>query len=169
LNLNDSIINNHTISNIGLIKLSDTAEFDKIIKDLKFYMPKDCLFAYQQSQTLQNESALAVFALRNNTWKLPFTDMIDSVTTVKAWSGQPALSIQFNKLGSKKFEAITVKNVGKPIAIVIDGIVYSAPFVNGPIEGGRAEISGNFTSIEANQLTTMISGGYLPIRLSFIK
>jgi SecD/SecF fusion protein len=64
---------------------------------------------------------------------------------------------------------MTRKNIDKAIAIVVDELVYSAPFVNGEIEGGRADISGGFTAKEAKQLANMMSGGYLPIRLTLIK
>ncbi len=169
LNISDSIINDRKISNVGVIKISDTTEFNKVKKDLKSYLPEDCLLAYEQNQTLLEKPALAIFALRNNTWKLPLQDMLDSIKMIVDWRGEPAISIHFNKTGTKKFAAITQKNINKAIAIVVDGLVYSAPFVNGEIEGGHAEIVGSFKAMEVKQLANMLSGGYLPIKLTLIK
>lgn len=167
-NINDSNINDKS-SDLGSIKISDTAKFNLLKNKHKFYFPGDCLFAYQQNNALLEKGKLAVFALRNNASKLSLTGNIDYVAMIKDRRGKPALLIRFNKLGSKNFEAITFKNISKPIAIVIDGIVYSAPFVNGPIEGGNTEISGDFTVMEVKQLANMISGGYLPLQLTMIK
>jgi preprotein translocase subunit SecD len=127
------------------------------------------VFAYNNKLGSLKPPAIEIFALKNDASKIQINAVLDSAKKVTGYRGEPTLWIRFNKIGSKKFERMTLKNVNKPIAIVIDGIVYSAPFVNGPIEGGGVEISGNFTATEAKQLADMISGGYLPIKLSLIE
>jgi SecD/SecF fusion protein len=62
-------------------------------------------------------------------------------------------------IGSKTWARMTADNVNKPIAIVLDDIVYSAPNVNGPIEGGNSEISGNFTVEQAQDLANILKSG----------
>jgi preprotein translocase subunit SecD len=169
LNTPASIENNTRVSNVGIIKISDTAEFTKIKKALKNYLPADCVFAYNNKLVSLKSQAIEVFALKNDATKIHINGILDSAKKITDYRGKPILWIRFNKVGTQKFEVMTTKNVNKPIAIVIDGIVYSAPFVNGPIEGGGVEISGNFSATEAKQLADMISGGYLPIKLSLIE
>lgn len=83
-------------------------------------------------------------------------------------TGTPEVSIQFNDEGAKLFEKITSENVGKVIAIYLDGSVISAPVVREAISGGQAQISGNFTPEEAKQLVGRLNSGALPVPISLI-
>ena len=74
-------------------------------------------------------------------------------------SGRPAIKMQMTPTGSRTWAKLTGDNVGRPIAIVLDDIVYSAPNVNGVIEGGNSEISGNFTVEEAQDLASVLKIG----------
>jgi protein-export membrane protein SecD len=67
--------------------------------------------------------------------------------------------------GSKKWAEYTTANVGKQVAIVLDGVVKSAPVVNEPITGGQTAISGTFTPDEAKALATVLQTGALPVKL----
>src|SRR6185312_39368 len=73
--------------------------------------------------------------------------------------GRPAIKMTMTPTGSRVWAKLTADNVGRPIAIVLDDIVYSAPNVNGPIEGGNSEISGNFTVQEAQDLASILKIG----------
>jgi hypothetical protein len=68
------------------------------------------------------------------------------------------ISINFTDDGTKRLAEVTGKHVGERLAIVIDGKLYSAPRINTPITGGKAEITGNFTKEEARDLATKING-----------
>jgi SecD/SecF fusion protein len=74
---------------------------------------------------------------------------------------RPAVKMQMTPSGSRTWAKLTSDNVGKPIAIVLDDVVYSAPNVNGPIEGGSSEISGSFTVEEAQDLANILKSGKL--------
>ncbi len=74
-------------------------------------------------------------------------------------NGKPAIKMQMTPLGSKTWARLTTKNVNRPIAIALDDIVYSAPNVNGPIEGGSSQISGSFTVDEATDLSNTLESG----------
>ena len=80
----------------------------------------------------------------------------------------PEVSIIFNDEGSKLFEKITSENVGKVIAIYLDGQVISAPVVREAIKGGTAQISGNFTPKEGRDLVGRLNSGALPVPISLI-
>lgn len=73
--------------------------------------------------------------------------------------GRPSIKMQMTSTGSKTWARLTTDNTNKPIAIVLDNVVYSAPNVNGPIEGGSSEISGNFTTEEAQDLANILKSG----------
>jgi SecD/SecF fusion protein len=75
--------------------------------------------------------------------------------------GRPAIKMQMTPAGTRVWAKLTTDNTGKPIAIVLDDIVYSAPNVNGPIEGGSSEISGSFTAEEAQDLANILKSGKL--------
>ena len=76
--------------------------------------------------------------------------------------GNPAVTIGFDATGTRKFATLTTDNVGKRMAIVLDGVVYSAPVLREPILGGRAEISGSFTVQETRDLAMILRAGALP-------
>lgn len=84
-------------------------------------------------------------------------------------SGQPVVQIQFTADGGTKFESITGANVGKPLAIVLDNQVISAPVVSEKISGGSAVISGNFTLDQAKNLSIELNAGALPVPVKLIE
>jgi protein-export membrane protein SecD len=83
-------------------------------------------------------------------------------------TGEPIVSIQFNPEGSALFEKITRENIGKPVAIFLDGAPISMPTVNEAISGGQAQISGNFTPVEAKTLVGRLNSGALPVPINLI-
>lgn len=83
--------------------------------------------------------------------------------------GRPVVDITFNTAGARRFGRVTQENVGKPFAIILDNKVLSAPNINEPILGGRAQISGNFTVESANALAIALASGKLPVKLDVIE
>jgi len=81
---------------------------------------------------------------------------------------QPLVSLQFDEQGAKIFEELTAKNVGKPLAIYIDGVLISAPNVQEAISGGKAQITGGFTEKYARELARNLSAGALPVHIELI-
>lgn len=82
--------------------------------------------------------------------------------------GSPEVSLQFNDEGSDLFAEITDRNVGQPVAIVLDGYIISAPNVNEKITGGQAVISGQFNVEEAKELVKRLNSGALPVPISLV-
>ncbi len=83
-------------------------------------------------------------------------------------TGEPLVSLQFDDEGAKIFEELTSRNVGKPLAIYIDGAIISAPVVQEKISGGKAQITGNFTVQECQELARNLSAGALPVPIRLI-
>jgi preprotein translocase subunit SecD len=83
--------------------------------------------------------------------------------------GRADIDITFNTAGARRFGRVTQENVGKPFAIILDDKVLSAPNINEPILGGRAQITGNFTVKSAHDLAVSLSSGKLPVKLNVIE
>jgi preprotein translocase subunit SecD len=96
-------------------------------------------------------------------------DLKSAGTVFDQNTGKPSVSIEFTEEGSKKFEQLTTDNIGKPVAIILDGEIVSAPLVNEKIVGGVAQISGSFTLDEAKQLEVQLNAGALPVPVSLVE
>jgi len=84
-------------------------------------------------------------------------------------AGTPSVSIEFDEEGASKFAALTKKNLGKQLAILLDNQVVSAPVVQEEITGGSARITGEFTIDEAKNLAIQLNAGALPVSIKLIE
>jgi preprotein translocase subunit SecD len=84
-------------------------------------------------------------------------------------NNQPAVSFSFDSTGGRRFAQATQANVGRPFAIILDGVVISAPRINEPILGGSGIISGSYTIATANELAILLRSGKLPVELKVIE
>lgn len=84
-------------------------------------------------------------------------------------TGEPQIRLTFTDEGAALFEDITSRNVGKPLAMFLDEAILSAPFVNEPISGGEAIVSGGFTVEQAQLLVRQLNAGALPISVSVVE
>ncbi len=82
-------------------------------------------------------------------------------------TNNPLVSMTFNAKGTSEWSTFTSNNVGKRVAIVLDGIVQSAPVIQTPITDGRSEITGKFSAAQAKNLATVLETGALPVTLVF--
>ena len=83
--------------------------------------------------------------------------------------GQSIVELEFDKEGAKIFDKATFENIGKQLAIVLDGKIHSAPVIRDRIPNGRAQISGNFTAEEASDLALVLRAGALPAPVHIIE
>ncbi|NMH60584.1 protein translocase subunit SecD [Alteromonas ponticola] len=93
----------------------------------------------------------------------------DAAGVLSSETGQPVVTFRLDSAGAKQFGAMTQDNIGRVLAIVLDGKVVTAPVINSAIPGGRGEITGNFTLPEASNTALMLRTGALPIPLSIIE
>jgi preprotein translocase subunit SecD len=91
--------------------------------------------------------------------------LTDARVQIDSQYNEPYVSIDFDKKGGQIFERVTGENVKKRLAIVLDGNVYSAPVIQERISGGKARITGNFTTEEARDLAIVLRSGALPAPL----
>ena len=95
--------------------------------------------------------------------------LIDANQGYDQQNNSPIVNIKFDGQGGRKFARVTQENTGKPFAMILDGVVLSAPNINEPILGGQAQISGNFTVDSANQLAIALRSGKLPVALKVVE
>ncbi|HHL40776.1 MAG TPA: protein translocase subunit SecD [Deltaproteobacteria bacterium] len=93
----------------------------------------------------------------------------DARVQIDTQFNEPYVSLTFDSTGSRIFERITARNVGKRLAIILDGNVHSAPQIRERIAGGRAQISGGFTHEEATDLAIVLRAGALPAPVTIIQ
>jgi SecD/SecF fusion protein len=159
-----------SLSVVGYASVRDTAAINKIIHSAvaKQVLPSDMklLWGATAERDLNVKNIFALHALKVTTanGRAPLEG--DVVTEAKdqfnQLSGQPEVSMSMNSEGARRWAELTKANVGKAIAIVLDGVVYSAPRVNGEISGGQSSISGNFTIEETKDLANTLMSGRMP-------
>ncbi|MGI6233089.1 MAG: protein translocase subunit SecDF [Prevotella sp.] len=159
-----------SLSVVGYASVRDTAAINKIIHSevAKQVLPSDMklLWGATAERGLNVKNIFALHALKITTanGRAPLEG--DVVTEAKDQfnqiTGEPEVSMSMNSEGARRWAELTKANVGKAIAIVLDGVVYSAPRVNGEISGGQSSISGNFTIEETKDLANTLMSGRMP-------
>ena len=132
--------------------------------EVKNLMPSDLVLAWAVKGEDYFGGRFALYALRSIDGK-PAMDGASVATAQENYSQNGAsaeVNLTMTSNGTSQWAQLTGQNVGKPIAIVLDGLVYSAPNVNGKIEGGNSVITGNFTIQEAQDLANVLKSGKVP-------
>ena len=161
---------NGALSLVGYASARDTAEVNKIIYSAlaKQILPSDCrlLWSAKPADGIQAKNIYELHAIKVTTSNGRAPIEGDVVTDAKDQfnnlTGTPEVSMTMNSDGARRWAALTKANVGKAIAIVLDGTVYSAPRVNGEISGGQSSISGNFTIEDTKDLANTLKSGRMP-------
>ena len=96
-------------------------------------------------------------------------NLVDAQPSIKNQQNEPTVSFTLDRLGAQKFGRATTDNVGKRLAIILDGKVISAPSINEPITSGNGVISGNFSFQEATDLALLLRSGALPTPLEVVE
>ncbi|MDI9605275.1 MAG: protein translocase subunit SecDF [Bacteroidota bacterium] len=148
---------------VGTVSKLDTADVNFLLNRYKDLFPADVRFKWGFKPVDQRETYFQLFALKGDGSKRGPALEGDVVTNAKADQGQRGsaweVSMTMNSAGASRWATITGAEIGKSIAILLDGYVYSAPTVNDRIEGGRSSITGNFTPQEAQDLENVLKSG----------
>ena len=96
-------------------------------------------------------------------------DLTGASATYDNQTNQPIVSFQFNAAGGRAFCRVTTREVGNPLAIVLDDVVISAPRINSAICGGSGIITGQFTTQQTNELSLLLRAGALPATLTIVE
>ena len=96
-------------------------------------------------------------------------DLVDAQPSFDQRTSEPIVNFRFNMKGAQRFGQATTENVGRPLAIVLDNEIVSAPRIINPITGGSGQISGRFTVQQANDLALLLRAGALPAKLTVVE
>ncbi len=160
-----------SLSLVGFSNVRDTAAVDAIIYSglARQILPSDVKLLWSAKPTdliKDNKNVYELHAIKvtSSTGRPPLEgDVVtDASDEFNQLSGSPEVSMTMNSEGARRWAALTKANVGKAIAIVLDDAVYSAPRVNGEIDGGRSSISGNFTIEDTKDLANTLKSGRMP-------
>ena len=152
---------------VGTVHYTDTAKVSAMLKSqvAKSVLPRDLKFAWTVKAIDEADSFYQLVALKSQTSGRPSLEG-DVITDARADFGQTSayanVSMTMNAEGARDWQRITRDNIGKSIAIVLDGYVYSFPTVQNEIAGGSSQITGNFTVEEAKDLANTLNSGKMP-------
>lgn len=157
--------------NYGLAyEVRDTMIINRILKnpDYNVLLPRDIKLLWGVKPFTPegtSDEVLELYAIKapRGTDEAPLEgDVVTDARQALDQTSRPAVSMQMNAEGARKWRTLTAANIGRRIAVVLDDYVYTAPVVNGEIPSGQSEISGNFTLQEAQDLANILKSGSLP-------
>lgn len=153
---------------IGRAMSFDTAAVNRYMQlpQVKALLPRDIKLFWGVKSADPAGTVYDLYAIKANTrdGKAPLDGgVVTEAREEYSQHGAAAeVSMVMNATGARTWARMTADNIGRSIAIVLDGYVYSAPRVNGEIEGGRSSITGQFTIQEAKDLANVLKSGKLP-------
>jgi SecD/SecF fusion protein len=154
---------------IGVVAIKDTSIVRTYLENpaIKNNFPADLVWTYGIPDVIENKKSqfVALYGLKTKGRdKAPLEGeaVVEARSDFDPTTGQPQVSMRMNPIGARIWSDLTAANDKRFIAIVLDNIVYSAPRVNGRIDGGNSSISGSFSSEEATDLANILKAGKLP-------
>ena len=153
---------------VGFCATKDTSQLNKYLKDpavLKF-LPVDVRFSYTVKPYDSEGKFVQLVALkvtnRDGLAAMEGNVVTDATQSFGQYNSSAEVSMSMNQEGAKQWKRLTGENIGRSVAIVLDGYVYSYPTVQSEIAGGRSSITGNFSVNEAKDLANILKSGKLP-------
>jgi len=157
------------IGRTALLEFKLVDDEGDIEKALKGNIPEGDILLYQRVVDPKTGGVKkAPFLLREKTL-MTGEVLKDARVALDSQFHEPYIAMEFDDIGAKLFEQITGANVKKRLAIILDDNVYSAPVIQEKIAGGRAQITGRFTTDEANELAIVLRAGALPAPVKIIE
>jgi SecD/SecF fusion protein len=152
---------------VGICAIKDTARVNEYINDkaiIKLF-PIDVVFSYTVKPFDSDGKFVQLVALKSNRGRKASMEgdvVTDANEAFGQFSSTAEVSMTMNAEGAKQWKRLTADNIGKSVAIVLDGYVYSYPTVQAEIAGGRSSITGDFSLDEAKDLANILKSGKLP-------
>ncbi|MDR0961123.1 MAG: protein translocase subunit SecDF [Mediterranea sp.] len=156
---------------VGYANYKDTADINRYLSmtEIQTELPKDLRLKWGVSAmggaSDPKQQIFELYGIRSTerSGRAPLEgDVITDAKDDYDQFSKPAVSMSMNTDGARRWAQLTKQNVGKSIAIVLDGYVYSAPNVNQEITGGNSQITGNFTPEQAKDLANVLKSGKMP-------
>ena len=154
---------------VGYADYKDTADVNRILdmKAVKEILPRDLklMWGVKASDMDKTGRIVELYAIKSTerNGRAPLEgDVVTDARDEYDQFNKPCVSMSMNTEGARRWAALTKKNIGREIAIVLDGYVYSAPRVNSEITGGNSQITGNFTPEVTKDLANVLKSGKMP-------
>ena len=152
---------------VGFAHHRDTVEVNRILalKAVKDILPRDLKLMWGVAAMDKEGQIFELYAIKSTerNGRAPLEgDVVTDARDSYDQYNRPCVSMSMNTDGARRWAVLTKQNIGKAIAIVLDGYVYSAPNVNGEITGGNSEISGSFTPEQTKDLANVLKSGKMP-------
>jgi SecD/SecF fusion protein len=159
---------------VSVVNLTDTAYVNKLLHSKEAIAMKQNNLKYVDfywAAKPNNDKTLDLYAIKNNIkQKAPLDgDNVSGANTSFDELNRPVINMQMSPEGAVIWKNVTEKNLGLPVAVVLDKLVYTAPTVNTVIPTGQSQISGNYTVEEATDLVNVLGAGKLPASAKIIQ
>ncbi|MFZ0455212.1 MAG: protein translocase subunit SecD [Ignavibacteriaceae bacterium] len=167
-----SLVSAEQNSGVGYVNADDMDKLKLILNrpDVQKVIPDNVQFVFD-AKPITNKDGQKFYRmyLVNKTPELTGGVITDAQATIDPQTSSPIVTMQMNSEGATEWSRITGANIGKRIAIILDGVVYSAPNVRGKIPGGRSQIEGMANMEEAKLLSIVLKAGALPAPVKIIE
>ncbi|HXH72065.1 MAG TPA: protein translocase subunit SecD [Mariprofundaceae bacterium] len=137
-------------------------------KALAGQIPPGDVIMYGPMQTRGGQTYRQPYLLKEQT-ELSGTEVADARVSIDSRFNEYAVTLKFNSKGARKFDRLTAEHVGERFAIILEGVVNSAPVIRERISGGTAQITGSFTPAEAHDLAIVLRAGALPAPVKVVE
>lgn len=161
---------------LGYVKIKDTFQLNKILNDTAILsrFPEILRFAFGSfdDNSSTKNPLLALYALKIIDQSFnPYPtheQIIDAISEFEPVTGNPLIAFDFSSSGAEAWYLMTKRNIGRPIAIVVNNVVLSSPFVESPIKGGKTRITGSFSVEETRYMSKMFKSRplLLPVKIA---
>jgi SecD/SecF fusion protein len=153
-------------SAVGTVSIDDTARMNAFLLEFKGIFPGDAVFVYGTPDNVKGKSKnrLSLYALKTYGLPAPKLDgnSVTDAGTDYNQAGQIEITMRMNNKGRKLWGELTTANVSRPVAILLDNVVQTAPNVNEPIMDGSSSITGSYTQEQAADIAKILKIGKLP-------
>ncbi len=149
------------------VYIKDTARASELLArhEVRAMFPSDLVFMWDRKETPANngQALLSLHFIKKPNGQAPLEgDVIVDANSDYDDRNRPEVTMRMNGEGARKWKNLTAENINRPVAIILDGQVYTAPNVNGEIPNGVSSISGNFTVEETKDMANVLKAGKLP-------
>ncbi len=150
----------------------DTAEVNRLIRqpEVQRLLPRDITLMWTANPQfeMEGQSYYSLIGVRRQV-ELTGDVVTEARPSFDQHTNRPEVSMTMNRQGARVWARVTGANIGRPIAIALDGVIYSYPVVQGQITGGRSSITGLASSAEAEDLVNILMSGALPAPLNIVQ
>ena len=156
----------------GMVAKADTGAVRRMLAApaVRALLPPGTDLLYTASAQTGTTDGIEVFELVavNQRVELAGDVVTDARAEYDTFTNAPEVSITMNSEGASRWSQITSSNVGKPVAVVLDDVVYTFPTINGAIPNGRTQITGSFTRQQVTDIVTILKSGALPAPVNIV-